>query len=384
MPALNLEPIAMRHADLHGLGGLVVARIAADGGVTRTALIRDLSSMVAHKLSPAEWRSAAEAEIETLTDGGLIAEQRGRLHVTETGKIAAQRLTPGLKTGTSWTDMRDLGLAGHALGLDSAAHVKALAKPEALRAFIVQKAFGLPLKANQSASRLRAQLAVVALERAFGNKIKRGLGTGSGVSAKTGRVLAGQLSRRPQDYGTDGRLIAALAAEAAGSVQTDEDAVRLALIRGYVTRALAGKASPNAPASAPPALELVRPRPEIAPAPAAANDTTPLATPPSVQAERPDMATFVAAVQVAARSRAEGWPGNRKAFISLVWQTIRDSHRAWGISEIEFKCMLAEAHRAGSIVLANADLKDKKHLKEFEESAIAYKNTVWHFVRVEE
>jgi len=96
------------------------------------------------------------------------------------------------------------------------------------------------------------------------------------------------------------------------------------------------------------------------------------------------MAAFVAEVQSAARARAEGWPGNRKAFISLVWQMIRDSHRGWNLSEIEFKCMLAEAHRAGRIVLANADLKDKKHLKEFEDSAIPYKNTVWHFVRVEE
>ncbi len=63
------------------------------------------------------------------------------------------------------------------------------------------------------------------------------------------------------------------------------------------------------------------------------------------------------------REMAEGWPGNRKAFISHVWNAIRDSEPQWGISEIEFKCMLAEAHRAGRIVLANADLKDKKNLK---------------------
>ena len=33
---------------------------------------------------------------------------------------------------------------------------------------------------------------------------------------------------------------------------------------------------------------------------------------------------------------------------------------------------------------ANADLKDKKSIKELESSAVPYKNTVWHFVRVEE
>ncbi len=46
--------------------------------------------------------------------------------------------------------------------------------------------------------------------------------------------------------------------------------------------------------------------------------------------------------------------------------------------------MLAEAHRSGILVLAGADLKDKCDLKELEDSKILYKNTVWHFVRVED
>ena len=76
--------------------------------------------------------------------------------------------------------------------------------------------------------------------------------------------------------------------------------------------------------------------------------------------------------------------GSRKAFISQVWQAIRTSHPDWGLSEIEFKDMLAGAHRAGQVVLASADLKDKQNLKDFEESAISYKNTVWYFVRVDD
>ena len=39
---------------------------------------------------------------------------------------------------------------------------------------------------------------------------------------------------------------------------------------------------------------------------------------------------------------------------------------------------------AGAIVLANADLKDKKSMKDIESSAVPYKNTVWHFVRVDD
>jgi hypothetical protein len=100
--------------------------------------------------------------------------------------------------------------------------------------------------------------------------------------------------------------------------------------------------------------------------------------------QRPGLAQFSAGVLNAARFHAEGWPGNRKAFISQVWEAIRTSHPEWGLSEIEFKDMLAGAHRAGQLVLASADLKNKRDIKEFEDSAILYKNTVWHFVRVED
>lgn len=37
----------------------------------------------------------------------------------------------------------------------------------------------------------------------------------------------------------------------------------------------------------------------------------------------------------------------------------------------------------GLVVLANADLKDKRHMAEIQASAIPYKNTVWHYIRVE-
>ena len=100
--------------------------------------------------------------------------------------------------------------------------------------------------------------------------------------------------------------------------------------------------------------------------------------------QRPGLAQFSAGVLSAARGSAEGWPGARKAFISRVWDAIRTSHPDWGLSEIEFKDMLAGAHRAGQLVLAGADLKNKQNLKEFEDSAILYKNTVWHYVRVED
>ena len=45
--------------------------------------------------------------------------------------------------------------------------------------------------------------------------------------------------------------------------------------------------------------------------------------------------------------------------------------------------MLVEAHRSGQVMLANADLKNRTDLADFQRSAVTYKNTVWHFVRLE-
>ena len=46
--------------------------------------------------------------------------------------------------------------------------------------------------------------------------------------------------------------------------------------------------------------------------------------------------------------------------------------------------MLAEAHRAGQLVLANADLKDRRSIADVQASAIAYKNAIFHYVRVDD
>ncbi len=99
-------------------------------------------------------------------------------------------------------------------------------------------------------------------------------------------------------------------------------------------------------------------------------------------ASRPDLEGFAKAIQALAGACAEGWPGNRKAYISDIWLALRSSHPQWGLSEIEFKSMLAEAHRTGHVILANADLKDRRSLAKVQMSALAFKNAVLHYVRV--
>ena len=376
-----------RRGGASATGCLILVRTAASGGATRADVATDLAPLFTHKLSPADWRRLAEREVGQLIAAGLVAETKSRLSVTEAGTdIAARYLGQKSLDPRPWTELRDIARVAKGLGLEkeTAARLKPMARVEGLRTLIVQKAFGLSVKKNAPPTKLRAQLAVVALERAFGNRIKAGFGKGSALSAKAGRLLAGQLSKTPRAFATDAKLIAELAAECAGASDSALDALRTGVLRGLGARALeaagAGETAPAEVARAPRPVQVAEPAQPLTPA---ANDTAPAAEAPP-PAARPDLTGFTRAVQKAAALRAEGWPGNRKAFISHVWDAIRASEPGWQLSEIEFKCMLAEAHRAGALVLANADLKDKKNLADLERSAVPYKNTVWHLVRVEE
>lgn len=354
---------------------LTLARFACSGGATRAQLVRDLGPLLAPKLSTAQWKTAADTALARLMMSGKIRDARGRLRLTEQGEaVVAGYFGEKEAHARTWSDQRDIWLVAKALGVDASkpALRMALTRPDGLSALVVQNAFGLSVRQALSPSKLRAALALVALERAFGDNVKEGLGKGSALSAKAGRVLAGQLLQKPRELPTDTRLIAALCADQAGAARFDADTLRLSVLRKLANF----EAPVSSPPNAKPALRAVResepPPPKI------------LTSQPEQAPQRPGLAQFSAGVLNAARTRAEGWPGARKAFISRVWDAIRSSHPEWGLSEIDFKDMLAGAHRAGQLVLTGADLKNKQNIKEFEDSAILYKNTVWHYVRVED
>lgn len=374
MPAAVLEtPGASASVDTERLRDVVLVRIAsAVRGVGRADLANDLAGFVAHRLSVGRWRTLLDGAIESLTSAGLVEQRAGRIEASDTGVERASQFL-GLKGNLPrlWNELRDGRLVAAALGLqrEPAKRIKTLADQDGLRAAIVQRAYGLRIKGVPTASRLRSALAAVALQRAFGNQIKAGLAGKTGFSASAGRLLAAQLARQPRDFGTDARLIAALAAEHVGATKTDVAALRLGVLRAFIGGDDAKPAPKRAAAPAAPRPRLVEP----APAP----------VPVHPVAGRPDLAGFVQEVRRQAAGQAQGWPGNRRAYISHVWRHIREQRPDWGVSEIEFKCMLAEAHRAGHVVLANADLKDSKNIKDLQDSAVVFKNAVFHFIRVD-
>ncbi len=220
------------------LDDIVLARIAAAPGLgAKSDVARDLAPLAGHGLTPLEWRAILERAIDGLAAAGLVEASGAQIAATATGLKRASQFC-GLPAGAlpAWSVVKSRHLVAKALGIErpSGAQLKALEKIDGLASAIVVRTFALTVKGAASPPKLRAALAVVALERAFGNQIKTGLSTKSGMSSKASRLLAAQLTRRQKDPGTDGRLIAVLAAEAAGLKTAEIKALQLAVLRPWI------------------------------------------------------------------------------------------------------------------------------------------------------
>ena len=351
------------------LAQVALARIAA-AAATEGQVIRDLLPMLPSVSRSFDWQPQIQRLIAALVAMGHVERSAQELVATADGRQAVVSFVGNSNLlAAGWPAMRDDGVLMAALGMSGApaSRCKAAKKLDGLRALIVEAHFKLRLKGKPSASRIRHALAMLALERAFGNQIKNELGARSSLSSKASRLLAGQLSLKPRDFGTDARLVAALAAEAVCVKRSDIAQLRAGVLKAYLKDVAILAVGSRTGAETATAVE----RPRAPPLPRKAQ-------------ARPDLAGFVAAVKSMTNACAEGWPGNRRAFVSHVWDQTQKRYAGWALSEIEFKAMLTEAHRSGLIVLANADLKDKRHLGDVQASAITYKNTVWHYIRADE
>ena len=381
---LKALPIEAKQADR--LRNLVLVRVAcALRGATKSEVAADLAP-IAGRAPSAQWRGEIEREMAGLLAAGFLTGTPARAQASEAGKAQAAGFL-GVSGGLPhvWSALRDQRLVIVALGMKSASasRLKALGTADGLHAAILESAFDLKIKGVATPARLREALAATALKRAFGDKGSAGLAGKLGLSAKASRLLAAQLSQEPRDFGTDTRLVAALAAEQVGAAGVDASAVRAALLRKFF-----GAAARAAPTKRPNRRSLGKGLPASNPIAHAAPAAATTSAPPAVArqapaASRPDLHGFASEVRRHAASQAQGWSGDRKAYISHVWRNVREKRPEWGLSEIEFKCMLAEAHRAGELALANADLKDKDNIKDVQESAVSFRNAVFHFIRVD-
>jgi hypothetical protein len=389
----------------------------------------DLAPFAGPQMPASRWRGVVDAALDGLTAAGLVtAAKPGGFLASKAGGAAAARFLGAPASATlTWDQACNVWLIAKALGMRKtpAKRLAALATADGLRAAILVHAYSLSFKGEATATRLRQALAAAALKRAFGSqgasKGAASLADKLGLSARASRLLAAQLMEKPRDPGTDRRLVAALAVQACGAASADLSALRAAVLRrllataaqpsqmasptdvrqrprhsapsplvegqGGGDRRTSTLGAPSAPGPSPHgAGEPVRARAEAGasastgqqrPAPAAAAMASAGIGAPL------DLPGFAREVRRCAAGEAQGWAGDRKAYISRVWRSFREQRPDLGLSEIEFKGMLAEAHRLGQLALANADLKDASNIKDVQDSALIYKNAVFHYIRVD-
>jgi hypothetical protein len=414
---------------------LVLARIASSGGgLEKGEIAADLSVFAGPELPASRWREAVQGAIDGLAADRLIDPKRGGIVATAAGTAAAARfLGVAASTSLTWEKALNVWLIAKAFGQRRATpkRLAALATLEGLRAAVLVQAYGLQIKGAATPARLRQGLAAVALRRAFGGETAAAVAGKSGLPARASRLLAAQLMDKPRDPGTDRRLVSALAQQACGARGGDLAALRTGVLRRFFTIALETLGAASAPdlrrragRSVPsPVAPEARPKnvgegqgggdsrtsevgspPTPNPSPqgesaracgelkrstsngvlAESRPAKPGAVEALPAALRPlDLPGFATEVRRLAAGEAQGWSGDRKAYISRVWRTVREKRPEWRLSEIEFKCMLAEAHRSGQLNLANADLKDESNIKDVQDSAVIYRNAVFHFIRVD-
>jgi hypothetical protein len=89
---------------------------------------------------------------------------------------------------------------------------------------------------------------------------------------------------------------------------------------------------------------------------------------------------FAAAVLRAADAVVDGWFGDRKVFVSAVWDQLRRDPRWAERGLAGFKADLVAAHRAGELTLARADLVAAMDPALVAASEIAVDGASFHFV----
>lgn len=336
--------------NLGAVAEVVLARLmAAPGGkLGRSRLVHELAPYSEHRLSPAEWREVIERVLHGMSDRGLMSEAASSVTLARKGRSEGERLLARKPGRLSWPDVRDGELIARALGLTTGHRQRAwLRRGAGLRAAVLSRALGLKPAECRTPATMRDALFQIAVRRGLAER-SPDIASGAGERRRIAALLVGHRHAAPT---TDAGLVAEVAADQIGARGTSPAALRLQILRQFI--GTGGNTASGLRLLAPPRLF-------------------------------PDPGEFAGEVRNFARRHAQGWQGNRRALISAVWPEISGAHPEWGLDVTRYKSLLTDAHRAGRLSLVNADLRDKGSLPDLEASAVAYRNTVWHFIRVED
>lgn len=351
---------------------LVILRLlyGAKEGETEVALRKDLHPLVMQQMSAAEWRSCLGQVIVNLVNGGFMRPVRANAYVSreqcESRALAFLKVTSLPKL--AWHEIRDGYLIAISLGLQPTRPLIArLASAEGLRSVLLTLHFRLPYDLTTATmDQLRFGLAKCAEERGLTSGIRTTPIEENNITQREAVLMAGKLLKSGHVVESDGELLACLAQEVVGAVNESAAELRQMLFRQLISSRESSELHKQKEgathAGERPALGRPASQPQAAP---------------------PPLEEFAEEVLEIAASIADGWPGNKRAFISHTWQALCQKFPHWHLDEETYKTMIVNGQRAGLLRLAIADLRDKTNMEHVAKSRVSYKNSEWHFIRVD-
>jgi hypothetical protein len=333
------------------LEALVIARVHANAAkLALGELVKPLARFAPAELTAAAWRDRLAQVVDGLRARGVLdADHR----LIDAGELARRIGDAGAR---SWAELSDRVLPALALGIaaDDAKLRARLDGRDAWAAAIVGRALGLWLD-GPPPSLAGLCDALIWREHELPGKPKR----------CPPELRAVYVQRQlGSEAGLPERGVRLLAAREVGAPRPELRALRDALVRGWLAgRVLGPAARPDAVRTAVRAASAAAPGDGHGPGPASepraqpqpSRDATP-AIAAAGAADRGGSAAFADGVERAARATAEGWFGDRKVFVSAVWDQLRRDPGWAPLALDDFKARLVAAHRAGLLELARADL----------------------------
>ncbi|MBJ6765512.1 hypothetical protein JGU66_32565 [Myxococcaceae bacterium JPH2] len=332
------------------LEGLALAWLATRSSRpgTRKELADALRPFVEHRWSRAEWARRFEPLVDTLLADALVQPRsRQGLTLTPEGrKKALQFLGVDSPRGLTWKRLKQQHLMARSLALPaSKAVLTRLANADGMRAALLKREHAVEGPDAPTLAQVRDRL------------LWRSLGVETDKPFTLAAVQAHLLSSLLElEVAQPRRALEQLAARAAGAARADAEALRLALLRGW----LMADATESAPRpDAPPDEEAEPAVPEPGPVAPASMGTS-----------------FAEHLLTVARALPTGRYGDNKVFISHVWRALQPE---WPNREA-FDEALLEANRARQLSLSRADLVSAMDPTDVAESEVSALGASFHFV----
>jgi hypothetical protein len=312
---------------------LVLARMATSRKrVPSATLVSALRRYAPSTLGEGRW-----GELVTEVEQGLRAQ------LLDSPKAAAAELEHRLGSFTAKQWRQWVGKVLPALGLqipagDSKTH-KRLDSREKWAAAVVARSLGMWTEG------------VPPTETQLGNRLVwRQLGLAGSAKPCPPEIRAHFLREHiPGDRGTAESMLRQIAARATSALRPDLPAITLALVQNWLAGQELGASPPRS------RIDEVRSagREVGASSPRSLIDEV---RPAGREVGASSPRSLIDDVRSAARSARDGVFGDRKVFISTVWNALREKPSWHGMELDDFKSRLVKAHRDRELVLARADL----------------------------